>query len=72
MKNELTPRIQRSSGNVFCDLGFSAAEAEHLLIRSDLLIRLQQAITSRGLKQAELPGSFVSASLASVTCCGDG
>jgi predicted XRE-type DNA-binding protein len=53
MKNELTPRIQRSSGNVFCDLGFSAAEAEHLLIRSDLLIRLQQAITSRGLKQAE-------------------
>jgi predicted XRE-type DNA-binding protein len=53
MKKEPTPRIRRSSGNVFRDLGFAAEEAEHLLIRSDLLIRLQQTITFRGLKQAE-------------------
>jgi predicted XRE-type DNA-binding protein len=53
VKKELKLRIRRSSGNIFRDLGFAAGEAEHLLIRSDLLIRLQQTITSRGLKQAE-------------------
>jgi predicted XRE-type DNA-binding protein len=45
--------MRRSSGNVFRDLGLTSEEAEHLLIRSDLLIRLQQTITARGLKQAE-------------------
>lgn len=43
----------RSSGNVFRDLGFPPEEAEHLLIRSDLMIQLQRIITSRNLKQAE-------------------
>ena len=42
-----------SSGNVFRDLGFSADEAEHLLIRADLLILLQKAITARGQTQAK-------------------
>ena len=46
-------RVTRSSGNVFRDLGFSAEEAHHLLIRSDLMIRLQKVIGSRGLKQAQ-------------------
>src|SRR5918993_2658701 len=46
---EITP----STGNVFRDLGFPKAEAEHLLVRADLLIQLQKAIASRGLKQAE-------------------
>ena len=45
---EITP----STGNVFRDLGFPKAEAEHLLVRADLLIQLQKAIASRGLKQA--------------------
>jgi predicted XRE-type DNA-binding protein len=45
--------MTRSTGNVFRDLGFPPEEAEHLRIRSDLLIQLQKAITSQGLKQAE-------------------
>ena len=35
------------------DLGFSKEESEHLLVRADLLIQVQKAITSRRLKQAE-------------------
>ena len=46
-------KVTRSSGNVFRDLGFPAGEAEHLRIRSDLMIQLQKLIESRGLKQAE-------------------
>ncbi len=46
-------KVTRSSGNVFRDLGFSPEEAEHLKIRSDLMIKLQKLIASRGLKQAE-------------------
>ncbi|HVW04166.1 MAG TPA: helix-turn-helix transcriptional regulator [Vicinamibacterales bacterium] len=39
---------------MFRDLGFSEEEAEHLLIRADLLIQLQKAIAAGGLKQAEV------------------
>lgn len=46
-------KVTRSTGNVFRDLGFSVEEAEHLRIRSDLLIELQKAIGKRRLKQAE-------------------
>ena len=46
-------KVTPSSGNVFRDLGFSAEEAEHLLIRADLLIQLQKAIAARGLTQAK-------------------
>ena len=46
-------KVTRSSGNVFRDLGFSEEEAEHLKIRSDLMIQLQKVIASRGLKQAQ-------------------
>jgi predicted XRE-type DNA-binding protein len=38
---------------VFLDLGFAPEEAEHLLIRSDLLILLQKEITTRGLNRAQ-------------------
>jgi predicted XRE-type DNA-binding protein len=44
-------KVTRSSGNVFRDLGFAPDEAEHLRIRSDLLIQLQKTITSRRLTQ---------------------
>ena len=50
MKVKITP----STGNVFRDLGFSRAEAEHLVVRSDLMIRLQKMIASRRLTQTEL------------------
>ena len=46
-------KVTRSSGNVFRDIGFRDEQAEHLLVRSDLLIQLQKAIASRGMKQAE-------------------
>ncbi len=46
-------RVTPSTGNIFRDLGFSKEESEHLLVRADLLIQVQKAIASRGLKQAE-------------------
>lgn len=46
-------KITPSSGNVFRDLGFSREEAEHLLIRSDLMIAVQKALGRRAVKQAE-------------------
>ncbi len=49
MKLKITP----STGNVFRDLGFRREEAEHLLIRADLLIQVQKLIASRRLKQRE-------------------
>jgi predicted XRE-type DNA-binding protein len=46
-------KVTRSSGNVFRDLGFPTEEAEHLKVRSDLMIQLQKLIASRGFTQAE-------------------
>lgn len=48
-----TIKVTRSTGNVFRDVGFDSDEAEHLLVRADLLIELQKKIAARGLKQAE-------------------
>ena len=47
MRLNITP----STGNVFRDLGFRREEAEHLLIRADLMIQVQKIIKSRRLKQ---------------------
>ena len=44
-------KITSSSGNVFRDLGFRHDEAEHLLVRADLMIQVQKLIASRRLKQ---------------------
>jgi len=46
-------KITRSTGNVFRDLGFSRDESEHLIVRSELMVSLQDAIAARGLKQTE-------------------
>ena len=43
-----------SSGNVFRNLGFPSEEAEHLAIRADLLIHLQNVITTEGLTQTQI------------------
>ena len=50
----MKPKVTPSTGNVFRDLGFSKEEAEHLLIRADLMIELQKTIASRRLKQREV------------------
>ena len=47
MKLKITP----STGNVFRELGFRRDEAEHLLVRADLMIQVQKLIASRRLKQ---------------------
>jgi predicted XRE-type DNA-binding protein len=46
-------RVTRSTGNVFRDLGFPPDKAEHLLVRADLMIRLEKELGSRGLRQAQ-------------------
>ena len=45
-------KITKGSGNVFRDLGFSAVEAEHLRVRSELMLILERLIARRRLTQA--------------------
>jgi predicted XRE-type DNA-binding protein len=45
-------KVERGSGNVFSDLGFSPAEAANLQLRSDLTIALRRRLESRGGTQA--------------------
>ena len=47
-------RVTPSTGNVFHDLGFRREEAEHLLVRADLMIQVQKLIAARRLKQKEV------------------
>ena len=51
-------KMTRSSGNVFRDLGSAPGEAEHLLVRADLMIKVQKLIESKHLTQAELAKSL--------------
>ena len=54
----MTTKIHRSSGNVFRDLGFSRSEAEHLTIRSSLMIEIRKVVESRHLTQAKAAKLF--------------
>jgi predicted XRE-type DNA-binding protein len=45
--------VTASTGNVFRDVGFRREEAEHLLVRADLMIQVQKIIADRRLKQRE-------------------
>lgn len=49
----MTIRVRKSTGNVFRDLGFGAAEAENLRVRSLLMIKIERLIASRGWTQSE-------------------
>ena len=44
-------KVQRSSGDVFRDLGFDEDEAAHLRIRATLMARVRKLIEKRGLTQ---------------------
>lgn len=44
---------ERSSGNVFADLGFTPAEAEDLTAKSTLIIAIKDAVAHRKLTQQE-------------------
>jgi predicted XRE-type DNA-binding protein len=46
-------KVTSTTGNVFRDLGFRREEAEHLLVRADLMIYVQKLIASRRLRQRE-------------------
>jgi predicted XRE-type DNA-binding protein len=52
------PKLTRSSGNVFRDLGFAEEEAEHLRLRSLLMIELRKLIAARGMTQKEAAALF--------------
>ncbi len=54
----MATKIRRSTGNVFRDLGFDAAESENLKLRSDLMIVLSKLITARRLTQAKAAAMF--------------
>lgn len=44
-------KMERSSGNVFLDIGFPAEEAQNLLLRSDLMTRIERYVQASGLTQ---------------------
>ncbi len=46
-------KVTKSTGNVFRDLGYSAAEAEHLRVRAELMVALDRLIKRRRLTQAQ-------------------
>jgi predicted XRE-type DNA-binding protein len=45
--------MERSSGNVYLDLGFSGAEAEYLMLRSRLMVMVEDLIARRKLTQVQ-------------------
>ena len=45
-------KITPSSGNVFTDLGFDEDEADHLRLRSTLMLEVRKLIEERKLTQA--------------------
>ncbi len=56
MPNKAKPEkllITKSSGNVFADLGFDAAQASNLKMRSELMIAIERWFASSGLTQAK-------------------
>ena len=46
-------KIERSSGNVFLDIGFSPEEAQNLHLRSELMTRVEQFVKRSDVTQAE-------------------
>ena len=53
-----TTHVTPSSGNVFLDIGFPPGEAEHLLVRSELMIAISQLIEERALTQSQAARLF--------------
>ena len=46
-------KMKRGSGNVFRDLGFPPEEAQNLLLRSDLMTRIERYVKASGLSQKD-------------------
>lgn len=48
----MATKVQRSSGNVFRDVGFHPEEAENLRLRSELMVQVRRMLEGRKLTQA--------------------
>ncbi|MBP6444243.1 MAG: XRE family transcriptional regulator [Gemmatimonadales bacterium] len=48
----MATKVQRSSGNVFRDVGFPPGEAENLRLRSELMVQVRRILEGRKLTQA--------------------
>lgn len=46
-------KIVKRSDNVFRDLGFPEGEAQNLLLRTDLMIKIERLVKKSGLIQSE-------------------
>lgn len=46
-------KIERSSGNVFADIGFAPDEAHNLQLRSELMTRIEHYVERSGLPQTK-------------------
>ena len=46
-------KMKRGSGNVFRDIGFPPDEAQNLLLRSDLMTRIERYVQASGLSQKD-------------------
>lgn len=46
-------KMERGSGNVFRDVGFSEEESQNLALRSELMILVEQFVRKNRLTQAE-------------------
>ena len=51
--DEMTKRlkVQNGSGNVFTDVGFPPAEAHNLLLRAEMMMRVERHVRQSGLTQ---------------------
>ena len=49
-------KMERSSGNVFADIGFPPEEAQNLFLRAQLMLRIREV--AEGLTQAEAARRF--------------
>lgn len=54
----MSTKMRRGSDNVFADLGFDPEEAEHLRVRSDLMIELTKLIQAKGMTQTQAASAF--------------
>lgn len=52
-KRPETVKKVRGSGNIYADLGFPKADAEHMKLRADLMIQVIKYVRSHKLTQTE-------------------
>lgn len=45
------PKIEKGSGNVFRDIGFPPGEAQNLLLRAEMMLRIEDYVRKTGLTQ---------------------